>query len=87
MNRLLLIDGDLLAYRTAAAAEKETDWGDGMMTLHADAGLAIDNMLHDLVTVQRKLDAEQTVICLSDDGSRFREHLGLRLQGPPQDRA
>jgi DNA polymerase-1 len=77
MNRLLLIDGDLLAYRTAAAAEKETDWGDGMMTLHADAGLAIDNMLHDLVTVQRKLDAEQTVICLSDDGSRFREHLGF----------
>jgi hypothetical protein len=56
MNRLLLIDGDLLAYRTAAAAEKETDWGEGMMTLHADAGLAIDNMeLHDLVNLQRSL--------------------------------
>jgi DNA polymerase-1 len=77
MNRLLLIDGDILAYRNAAAAEKETDWGDGMVTLHADAGLAIDNMDLDLATTREKLDADECVICLSDDGERFRAHLGF----------
>jgi DNA polymerase-1 len=77
MNRLLLIDGDLLAYRHAAAAEKETDWGEGMTTLHADAGLAIENMDHDLSLTCEKLDADEFVVCLSDDNSRFREKLGF----------
>ena len=31
----LIIDGDIIAYRSAAAAEKATDWGDGIHTIHA----------------------------------------------------
>ena len=31
-----IIDGDLFAYRAAAAAEKEIDWGDDLFTIHTD---------------------------------------------------
>jgi DNA polymerase-1 len=31
-----LIDGDLFAYRAAAAAETETDWGDDFFTIHSN---------------------------------------------------
>jgi len=31
----LLIDGDIIAYKAASAAEKATNWGDGLWTLHA----------------------------------------------------
>ena len=30
----LLLDGDLIAYRIAAALEKPINWGDGLWTLH-----------------------------------------------------
>lgn len=33
-QKTLLLDGDLIAYRIAAALEKATDWGDGLWTLH-----------------------------------------------------
>jgi 5'-3' exonuclease len=33
---IALIDGDILAYQAAAIAEKATDWGDGLWTLHAE---------------------------------------------------
>jgi hypothetical protein len=35
MNRnTLLLDGDLIAYRIAAALETPVNWGDGLWTLH-----------------------------------------------------
>jgi DNA polymerase-1 len=36
----LLIDGDIVCYSTAAAAEVETDWGGDLWTLHSDAAEA-----------------------------------------------
>lgn len=33
-----LLDGDLIAYRCAAAIEREFDWGDGLWTLHSELG-------------------------------------------------
>lgn len=33
--RIIIADGDILAYRAASAAEKETNWGNGVWTLHS----------------------------------------------------
>ncbi len=71
-DRLLLIDGDLFAYRHSAAAEKATDWGDGQWTLHADFDTASVNMEAEIDALVDKLDGVQTVVCLSDDDHSWR---------------
>ena len=35
-SSVLLLDGDLIAYRTSAAKEHPINWGDGLWTLHSD---------------------------------------------------
>jgi len=47
----LLIDGDIIAYKAAAAAEKPINWGDGLWTLHAweeDVKQIIDEFIQTL---------------------------------------
>ena len=38
MTKIALIDADVLVFQAAVVAEKATDWGDGVWTLHADEG-------------------------------------------------
>lgn len=62
----LIIDGDLLLYQHAFAAETPTDWGDGVWTLHADlvqTAAAFDQHIRQLEIV---LGAKRSVIALSD---------------------
>ena len=35
-KKVLIIDGDILAYQIATNNEIETHWGDGLWTLHSD---------------------------------------------------
>jgi DNA polymerase-1 len=70
---MLLIDGDLYAYKYSAVAEQAIDWGDGNWTYHADAGVAFANMKADIDHALVALKAEKIVICLSDDGRSFRK--------------
>jgi DNA polymerase-1 len=47
----LYLDGDIIAYRAAASAEKPINWGDGLWTLHAfedDVMRVIDDYIYDL---------------------------------------
>lgn len=71
-GRLLLIDGDLFAYRNAAAAENGVNWGDGQWTLHADFDTASVNMKSEIDSLARKLHGEKIVVCLSDDEHSWR---------------
>jgi DNA polymerase-1 len=70
VKRLLLLDGDLFAYRNAAGAEKPVDWGDGQWTLSADEGVAVDNLEAEINETAAQLhddhwDAVEIVVCLS----------------------
>jgi DNA polymerase I len=71
-QRLLLIDGDVYAYRYAAAAETAYDWGDGQWTLHANEITAWENMRADIEHTLVQLEADKLVVCLSDDNRSYR---------------
>lgn len=70
----LLVDGDIVAYRTAAAAEQAINWGDGHWTLHAfeeDVTSAIDGFMEKL---KEQSGATEVVTALSGT-SNFRKEV------------
>lgn len=71
--KLLLIDGDIFAFRYAAAAEEGFDWGDGQFTLTADANTAFANMKADIEHKLVQLKADRLIVCLSDDHYSWRK--------------
>tara|TARA_R100000152_G_C6747933_1_gene171503 strand:+ start:408 stop:1160 length:753 start_codon:yes stop_codon:yes gene_type:complete len=73
-KRVLLIDGDVVAYKTACATEKATHWGDDIWTLHCDAQEArgyAEGLMMDYLT---ELEADEYRIALSDI-SNFRKRI------------
>lgn len=64
--RTLLIDGDVVAYQFATAAETPIHWGDDLWTLHADAKEAKAKMDNFLAGLKEVLEADEMVIALSD---------------------
>lgn len=63
---LLLIDGDIVAYKAAASAETPTNWGDGLWTLHSfevDVDIRISDFIHDLMEAAPVKDC---IVALSD---------------------
>ena len=43
-KRVLVIDGDILAYQIATNNEQPINWGDGLCTLHADENSCIQQL-------------------------------------------
>lgn len=68
-----LIDGDIVAYQAATVSEKETDWGEGLWTLHAfeeDAMKAFETSLNGILN---KVGTDSFVILLTDSKSNWRK--------------
>lgn len=72
---LAIIDGDLFAYKYAAAGQKEFDWGDGTTSLHSDPTTVFRNVENDIRHCALALKAEKIVVCLSDDRSFRKEQV------------
>ena len=66
MKKVLLIDGDIVAFKVSVVAEKPIHWGDDIWTMHVDVaearGLA-DAFMYDVMS---DLDADEFRIALSD---------------------
>lgn len=65
MTRTLLLDGDIFAYKTAAAMERPTNWGDGIWSLHSDQHQAERHLTAKIDTVMDDLKADACVVALS----------------------
>lgn len=66
MVRVLLVDGDVLAYAGASSAEKEFEWEPGEWTTHASMDDATTNVMDKLEQYQRDLDTTVVKIALTD---------------------
>ena len=65
-KKVLLIDGDILAYKIATANEVDTHWGNGFWTLHCDeiqCKHEVDAKIEDL---GQSLQADDYVVALTD---------------------
>lgn len=69
----LAIDGDILLYKAATAAEVEIDWGDDVWSLQTDLKDAKQGFQAQLDNITGKLGIDDYVICLSDHSSNFRK--------------
>jgi len=70
---LLLIDGDIIAYKAAASAETPINWGDGLWTLHAheaDVSIRIDEQIHKLT---KEAPVQDCIVALSDSENYRKE--------------
>ncbi len=68
---LLLIDGDIIAYKAAASAEQPVDWGDGHWTLHAweqDVAIRVSDQISKLL----EAPVQDCIVALSDS-TNFRK--------------
>lgn len=66
MTIKLLIDADLYLYRSVAAAEEETDWGDDIWSLWSDLKEAKQIFKSTISSICEKLDTKDLVLCMSD---------------------
>lgn len=74
-KRVLLIDGDVVAYQLAAATEKVIEWDGGVFSSYADADEGRANLDHWIKDLEKRLKADETVIALSDPTSNFRKEI------------
>ena len=76
---IALIDGDLLAYEKASAAEERFDWnedGKPAQVLKKDLSEVCADVDRAIASYRRKLGAKRAVVCLSDlTGNYFRKSL------------
>ena len=73
-KKVLIIDGDILAYQIATNNEVETNWGDGLWTLHSDENSCkqqFDAVIDDLGS---NFSADDYVVALSDKNN-FRKDI------------
>lgn len=73
MSRILLIDADVLAYKSAAKVEQATEWEPGYWTWHCDEGLVKIAIEEELESLRESLKADDIKLCLTDSAGNFRK--------------
>lgn len=71
MKPILLLDGDLILYRSAIACEREVKWDDENWVLWANEENAWEAITSSIDHFKEHLDADRTILCFSE-GKSFR---------------
>lgn len=74
-KRIALIDGDLIVYRAAWAAEQGIEWEDGVHTLHVDPA-ALEQISETVLgQIEQAIKPDKMIVCLSEPARVFRHDL------------
>lgn len=76
-----LIDGDLLAFRSAAAIQRAVEWEPGVWGYSANEAEGREHLKASLTSIERRLQADEMVIAMSDD-SNFRHAILPSYKAP-----
>ncbi len=71
----LLLDTDILIYKSIASTEQEIDWGDDIWTLYTDLKDAKAVFNRQVDVIREKLSSDDILHCLSDPKDNFRKHI------------
>jgi DNA polymerase I len=74
-SKRLLVDADILAYRSSFSVEEALEVEPGYWTWHCDFNKVIGSIKETLQYFQDLLDTEDYELCLSDDNENFRKAL------------
>ncbi len=75
MTTTLIFDADILVYKFSLREEKAIYWGDDLWTLHADVGQVIEGMDKYVLSLEKLLEADSSVMVLSDPNDNFRKRV------------
>lgn len=64
---ILLVDGDIVAYKAAVIAETPIDWGEGVWTLHAHEKDVIGSIEEFMSKIIEESECDKVITCLSGD--------------------
>lgn len=73
MKTIVLLDGDILAYKHASGAEVATDWGGDFWSLHTDTRKAKAMMNKEVERIAAALGADKIEVAISDKGNFRRQ--------------
>jgi len=66
MKRTIIIDGDIVAYKSAIQSEVDTHWGNGFWTLHAEETQGKYLVASEIEDLKEKLNADKVIVTLTD---------------------
>lgn len=69
MSTTVLMDGDVLVYRAAAAVEKSFNWGDGIWTVHSFENEGIASLEAQIKTHMEHAGTDEVIYALTDAGN------------------
>lgn len=72
-KRVLILDGDPYAFKSAIRHEEAVDWGDGVYTAHTDTNAAAADAEAQIEELAAKLDAE-VVFCYGGPNRKYFRH-------------
>lgn len=73
MKTYLLDDADILAFKVSQNSQSEYEWEEGEVTTSADLEAACEKADKHLANLKEELDADEIIVCLSDDYVNFRK--------------
>lgn len=74
-NRVLLVDGDILAFRTASSEQVEVEWFPGLWSYGSNQQTCRERVDGKLAYWTRELNIDRVVLCFSDLANNFRRNV------------
>ena len=78
-NKMMLVDGDLLAYKLTSALEEVIEWEDDVFTLHCDFNKCKQLWKQSIAYYLEKTGSSLATICFSDKDN-FRKEIDLEYK-------